>query len=129
MRRVNRFGDGLHVRRGFLGSERFVPDQLRQVLPVHIFHREVMLAGGTTDFEDRNDIRMFEAGGRLGFDAEALDERITGQFAKEEQLDRDDAVQVFLPRLIDNSHSAACDLFDQLVVAQSAWDERGLAEG
>ena len=129
MGRLNRFGNGLHVRRRFLGRERFVPDQLRQVLPLHILHREVMLPRFLADFVNRNDVRMLEAGGCLRFHAEALDERLAGQFAEEQQLDRDDPVQAFLPRLIDDPHPAPRDFFEQFVVAENAWDKRGLGRG
>ena len=111
MRRVNRFGNGFHVSRGFLGRERFVPDQLRQVLPFDILHREIMLSRLLPDLIDRNDVRMLEAGGGLRFNTKALDERFAGQFSKEQQLHRDNPVQTFLSRLIDNPHPASGDLF------------------
>ena len=83
-----------------------------------------MLAFMLADFEDRHDPRMVQIGGGLGFGMEAFDVGVVGELAREDHLERDGAVEGHLPRLEHDSHAAAGDLADDLVISEVA-DARG----
>ena len=85
-----------------------------------ILHREVRPAFVFADFMDRHDVRMFEAGDRLGFGAEAFHLRFARQPGLEHHLQRDDAVEAGLARAINHPHAAACDFIQQFVIVEEA---------
>ena len=58
------------------------------------------------------------AGGGAGFGPKPLDDVRAAERAEGQQLERDDAVQVDLPGLIDDAHPALPNLLQQLVVAK-----------
>ena len=79
-----------------------------------------MLALVLADLEDRHDPRMVEVGRRLGLGVEALDVGVVGELAGEDHLERDGPVEAHLPGLEDDTHAAAGELADDLVVAEVA---------
>ncbi len=85
-----------------------------------------MLAIVRADLVDGHDVRVVEVGGGLGLGAEALHFRLGSETAGKDHLEGDDAVEADLPRLEDDAHAAAGDLFQQLVIAEVAHrPERG----
>jgi hypothetical protein len=79
----------------------------RQRLAAHELHREVRAPARLSDLVDRDDVGMRERRGGLGFAQEALE--VLGVVGVEE-LERDVAAEVALPRLIDRSEAAAAEL-------------------
>ena len=67
---------------------------------------------------DGRDVRMIEAGGRLGLHAEAAQLVGRGTLSGKNHLERHDAVQADLPGPVNDPHAAAGDLIEQFVVAQ-----------
>ena len=63
---------------------------------------------------------MIEVGGRLGLGVEAFDIGVVGELAGEDHLERDGPVEAHLPGAEDNTHAAAGDLAEDLVVAEVA---------
>ena len=54
----------------------------------------------------------------MGLGAEAIHFLGAGPRAGEDHLQGDDAIEAFLPRLVDHTHAAAADCFEQLVIAE-----------
>jgi hypothetical protein len=84
------------------------------------FHREVVPALVLADLVDRDDVRVVEAGGRLGLGLEALDVTGRRELAGEDHLQGDGTVEAHLPRPVHDAHAAAGDDFQQFVVADVA---------
>jgi hypothetical protein len=84
------------------------------------FHAEELLAVVFADLVDRDDVRVVQVGRRLGFGLEALEFGFGGELAGANHLQRDDAVEGPVARLIDDPHAAAGDGFQQFVVAEAA---------
>ena len=89
-------------------------------MPFDEIHREVLLALMDADFVNGHDVRMLQAGRRRSFRAKPLHELRAGERTEEQHLHRDDAVQAYLPRPIDNAHPASRDFFQQFVIAERA---------
>ena len=60
----------------------------------------------------RHDAGMVQLGQRLGFAGEAFGERRIVADAGREDFQRDDAVQLLLPRLVNRAHAAFADEFE-----------------
>src|ERR1051325_785313 len=76
------------------------------------------------NFVDGHDIRMIQMRRSLGFGVKTLDVGGARKLARENHLEGDDAVEADLPRLEDDAHAAACDLRENLVIAESSPGER-----
>jgi hypothetical protein len=77
------------------------------------------------DLEDRYDSRMVEVGRRLGLGVEPFDVGVVGKLSGQNHLERDNAVEAYLPGKEDDAHAATCQLADDLVIAEVA-DADGL---
>lgn len=119
MRVLNRFRDQPHIAGGHRGSDRAVAHELREVLPLDVIHREVMLARVDAHIVDRNEIWMPQRRRSAGFRAKTVDQLPGGEVAAQHHLQRHDSAQGKLSRLVDDTHAAARDLFDQFIVAKN----------
>ncbi len=63
---------------------------------------------------------MVEAGGGLGFEAEALHLRGGGELAGGDHLERHGPVQTYLARAIDDAHAAGGQFAQNFVVAKKS---------
>src|SRR6266480_186939 len=88
----------------------------RQRLAAQELHHEIDHAAGLADAIDRDDARVLELGGRLGFPLEPLDELLVEREGERQDLDRHIALQLFFARLEDNGHPAAAQLLEDLVL-------------
>jgi hypothetical protein len=79
------------------------------------------------DLVDGHDVGVFQAGGVFRLGAEALHRVFGCQLAREDHLERHDAVKALLPRLVDHAHAAAGDLLQQVVASKRPRDYRRLA--
>ena len=88
-------------------------------LRFHECHREIVLPLVLANLEHRNDPGVIEVGGGSGFGAESFNRCGRSQFAGEDHLQCDDAIEFGLPGFVNDPHAAASDHFDQLVLAKS----------
>ena len=92
-------------------------DQLLQRAALQVLHRDVVGAVDVAAVEDGDDVRVLEAGGRLGLAAEALDELAVLGEAPVQHLERDAALQVRVLGQPDVRHPARADPAQQPVAA------------
>src|SRR5439155_8334635 len=71
-----------------------------------------------TDFVNRDDAWMLKTGGGFRFTTESLEVRFRGPMTEADNLERDCAIQTFLPGAIDYALTAASDFFQQFVIAK-----------
>ena len=71
-----------------------------------------------THFVDRNDSPMVELRGSFGLDSEPPHIFCAGQIPGQDHLYRHHPIQTHLPRLVDDSHPAAADFLQELVVSK-----------
>src|SRR5881409_1471273 len=79
-----------------------------------------MMLRPLTDLVDRDNVGMIQIRGRLGLNSKPLNERGRSQFARQDHFQGHQPVRTALPRLENNPHSAATDLFDYVVVAEGS---------
>ena len=77
-----------------------------------------MLALVLPNLEDRHDPRMVQVGGRLGLGSETLDVGVVRKLAGQNHFEGDGAVQTHLPCPEHDTHSAAGDLANNLVITE-----------
>src|SRR5437660_11626984 len=82
------------------------------------FHAEVAGAIALADFVNGDNAWMLQAGGGFRFAAESLQVRFRGPMTEADNLERDCAIQTFLPGAIDYALTAASDFFQQFVIAK-----------
>jgi hypothetical protein len=90
-----------------------------QAPALDVVHGVKGLAVQLPNFVDGHDVRMTETGGGLGFAAKTLESAAPGEFSKENHLDGDDPVEAALTGLVNQAHPAACDFFEQFIVAKA----------
>ena len=117
---VDRLGDGLHVASGTAGGQRVPANQNRQTLPLHVIHRDEMLARAKTDFVDGDNVGMMQRRRRHRLSPEALHRLWQRVRSEQEQLEGDYPVQASLAGLINDPHAAVPNLLEQFVVAEGA---------
>ncbi len=99
------------------GGERAARGQHgRQWLATQELHDEIDHPAGLADAIDRDDAGVLELGGRTGFALEPLDELLVEREGKRQDLDRHVSLQLLFARLEDDGHSAAAQLFEDLVL-------------
>jgi hypothetical protein len=84
----------------------------RQAAPLDVVHGVKGLAVPLTNFVNRHDVRMMEAGCGLGFAAKTFERAASGKFSKENHLDGDDPVEAALAGLVNHTHPAARNFFE-----------------
>ena len=83
------------------------------------FHTEIGQAViALADFVDRQDVRVIETGCGLCFAAEPLEPFVTVRVVAQHSLQGNDPLRMALPRPINNTHAAAADLTENLVVTE-----------
>lgn len=115
-----RLGDGFHVTRRILGWQRAFVRQFSQVPARHVLHREIMLPLVFTGLINRYDTWMAQIRSRLRLAAKAQNLLLAGELARQDELERNHAVEAPLPRLIDHAHTSARNLLQQFVVAEGS---------
>ncbi len=73
-----------------------------------------------TDLEDRHDAWMIQLRRGFGLGVEPLHVLFASELTGQDHLQRDDPIQIDLPRFEDDAHAAAGNLFQQLVVTEVA---------
>ena len=89
----------------------------REVPPLDQLHGIERVPLMPPDLVDRHDVRMVETHNRLGLNQESADLRLGGELPGEDHLQRHHPIQADLPRLVNDPHPTAGNLFDEHVVA------------
>ena len=97
-----------------------VARRLAQRPPRDQLHDQEIDALLAVEIVDRGDVRMVEPRERPRLVAEAAARVLVGQGPRGEQLDRDGALEVRVPRAEHDPHPAGADLLEQPVVAEPA---------
>ena len=86
--------------------------KLAQVHAVHKFHEQVIKPAGLAEVINGDDVRMVQCRQRLRLARESFGKfRVIHAFRRE-QFQGDEAVQGFLPRLVNHAHAAASETFE-----------------
>ena len=109
---VHGAGQGLDQGGAGTGVLGFAVQVVRERAAVEKLQRHERLALPFSDFKDLNDVRMLQAGNRLSFAAKAPQ---IARAVSAETLDRDEPIQLAVPRLVDQAHGAAADEFERVV--------------
>src|SRR6185436_17862949 len=87
-----------------------------------VIHRKIMPAFMDAHVVDRDDIRVLKDGGGGGLSPKTLHELLAGERPRLNHLHRHDAPEFPLPGLINDSHAASRNLFQEIVIAErSQW--------
>src|SRR5262249_49184390 len=73
-----------------------------------------------SNFVDRHDVGVIQVSRGFRFGLEATHVVGRRELAAENHLEGDESIEADLARLVNDAHSAACDLFLQLVIAEVA---------
>jgi len=105
---------------------------LHQAVEIHtldILHHQKMRVAGLVRVFGPNDVRMIELSQRANFALEAQDVLRPGQVFLVDHLDGDDPFHERVAGLVDLSHAAVAELFEQLVLAKPAEFRLGTERG
>ena len=122
VRVVNRLRNDSHIARRAANPFR-IPHfafriHSRQALALDEIHREKRLSLVRANFVDGYDVRVLQTGRRCRFCPKPLRQILPRLVAEQEHLHRDNAAKAPLPRLVNNTHPATCDFFNQFVIAE-----------
>ncbi len=97
------------------GRLRLAGDAPGETAALDEFQREIRQAVVFADLVNLHDVRVAQPGDGAGLAVEARQLRLVSVGAGENHLERDQAVEGQLPRLVDDAHAAAADLFEDRV--------------
>src|SRR5687768_8186597 len=80
-----------------------------------------MLTLVLTDFEDRDNVRMREAGCGFGFGFETFYQNRSGECARADEFKCNHSIQAHLPRFKNDSHPASREFLQQFVITKVPW--------
>ena len=110
---LQRLADRRHDGQRLLGREAARLHRLPQIHAVDVLHEQKVELAALAEVMHRDDVRMIEGRERLRFLARTVRRSWDSSRAPERRIfKRDEAVERFLPRLVDHAHAAATDEFD-----------------
>ena len=116
VRRIQRVGKLDAQVQNFVGLEGLGADAVLEGLPLQQFHGDERPAFVLVDVVDGADVGVIEGGGGLGLALEALQGlMVLGHFFRQE-LERDEAMELGVLGLIDDTHTAASELLQHAIV-------------
>ena len=86
-----------------------------EVAAVDEFEREVRRAVVFADIVDLHDVRVVQLRDRFGFRTKPFEVRFADIRPTDNHLQRDDAVEVNVPRFVDDPHAAFAEFVEDLV--------------
>src|SRR5947208_4400400 len=89
-----------------------------ELAALHQSHAEVTGAVALSDFVNRDDARMVQAGGGFCFETKALHVCLCRPVSETNHFERHNPVQTFLSCPINDALAAASDFFEQFVIAE-----------
>jgi hypothetical protein len=118
VRRVQGRGDRRHDRGDPVGRKGSLPvEQRPHVAAGDVAHRDEQHAARLAGLVQRDDVRVIDGGGGLGLPVEPLPERLVGGQRRSQDLERDDAAELFVAGTEDRRHPAVPDLLFEQVPA------------
>ena len=121
---LNCFREGFQIGRRPLGREGASGLQLGKIGALDEIHREVADPLVLADLVNGDNVGVLQPGRGGGLGAEPADIFRAGKLAGGKYLDGDNPAQAALAGFVDHPHAAARDFLDQLIVAESAQEER-----
>ena len=94
-------------------------DELMQVLPVDVFHYDVMGVAVVIDVVRSNNVRIVEPGNGTGLETKPFQVRRIADTISRQNLNRHAALHQFVLGEINAAHAAFADLAKQLVFAET----------
>src|SRR4029077_8055430 len=122
MRVLHRAGHLRYYLRPLPDRDRRAPDYFIKLAAFDELHAEVTLTFALAHLVNGNNAWMFEAGSSFRLSAEALQMRFGGPRAQADHFERDGAIETFLMSAINNTLTAAANLFHQFIIAQFSHD-------
>ena len=131
VRGVETIGDLNRQVENFLRLQRLARDALLQRLAFQELHHDEVLAFMRVDFVDGADVGMIQGGSSLGFPLKPLQLVSVLGHSFAEELQGDEPAQRGILRLVDHTHAAATELFQDLEMRNSLADfgHRSLRRG
>ena len=111
MGELQRIAQWRHDGQRLLRRELSRSQKLPKICTVHKFHEQIIKPARLPEVVNGDDVRMVQRGQRLGLAGEPLGELRVPHALRREQFQRDEAVQGFLPRLVNHAHAAAPETF------------------
>ena len=96
--------------------------RLAQVYAVHELHQQVEEPAGLAEVMDGDDVRVVQPRQHAGLAVESLGEGGVGGQRLRQELERDEAVQLRLARLVHHPHAAVADEFEYLQLREGGGD-------
>ena len=112
VRALQRVADRRHDAQRLLRREAARLQELAQIHAVHELHQQEVEAARLPEIVHGDDVRMIQRRERLRLLFKPLGELRIVRALRREQLQRDETVQRFLPRLVDHAHAAAPEAFE-----------------
>ena len=119
VRRFQRVSDLLRDGQRLVDRDRPARDALREVLALDEFHHERADAAGFFETVDVGDVRMVQRGQGPGLALKPRDPLRVGGERLGQDLDRDGAIQLRVPRAVDFTHAAGAERRQDLVRAEA----------
>ena len=110
VRELLRAGEDFDQARGAAGRPGRPGEVMSERPALDILEGQIGPAVRLADLEDLHDVRMLQRGDRLGFTAKTLAFGSAGVSARQDHLQRHQAVQVLLTGLVDHPHAAPAQL-------------------
>ena len=124
VRGVQSIGNPNRQAQQHIGVHRLSGDAMLQRGAVQIFHGDERFAAVIVNFVDGANVRMIQRGCRLRFALKAAEYlRIFGDIVRQ-KLQRHKAAELQILSLVNHTHAAATEFFDDPVVRNSLADER-----
>jgi hypothetical protein len=89
---------------------------------VHEFHKQVIKPARLPEVVNGDDVRMVQCRERLCLAREAFGKLGIAHALRREEFQRDEAVQSFLPRLVNHAHAAASETFENFKLRKMRGD-------
>ena len=114
MRELQRLADRRHDGQRLLRREAARLRCLSQIDAVDVLHQQEVELAGPSEVMHRDDIRMIEFRESLSFPRESFGEAGVRRMPRSQDLERHEPTERFLARLVDRTHPALADEFDDL---------------
>ena len=111
---LQRLADGRHDAERLLRREAFGLQELAQIHAIDELHEQKVEAARLPEVMHADDVRVIQRGERMGLLFKPCRKLRIIRPLRCEQFQRDEAVQRFLPRLVNHAHAATTEAFEDL---------------
>ncbi len=102
--------------------------ELPEVRAFHVFHEDVVKPARLAEVVDIDDVRVVELRQRARLAGKARDEIRRERIDWRQDFQRDESIELNLPRLVNDAHPAAPEQFEDLELRQLLRHLRGIAD-